>query len=191
MSTQTLARIPRWWTALDTTQRYLLLSLVTAAACVPVVTTPAALAAVQDVAAARARGADSSVVRGFVTAFRAHLRRGTIAGTVLLVLGAVLVLDFLLVARMGDERRVLLTALLAVTVPLVVLAAQVPVALRTSTRLLRVVVQDPAGALLRVLLSAALAVLVVSAPPLGILLVAPWARLVTALENPTPKENHS
>jgi uncharacterized membrane protein YesL len=94
----------------------LALSVLWLVGCLPLVTAPAATAALFEVARQRGRGDEPAIGRSYLAAFRQHLRSSMLVGYGWAALGAVLVGDLLIVGRMGlpagDVLQVALFALL-------------------------------------------------------------------------------
>jgi uncharacterized membrane protein YesL len=94
----------------------LALSLLWLVGCLPLVTAPAATAALFEVVRQRRRGDEPAIGASFLAAFRQYLRTSMVVGYGWAALGAVLAGDLVIVDRMGlpagDALRVALLALL-------------------------------------------------------------------------------
>lgn len=96
----------------------LALSLLWLVGCLPLVTAPAATAALFEVVRQRRRGDEPAIGRAYLAAFRQYLRTSLLVGYGWAALGAVLVGDLLIADRMGqpagDLLQVALLALLLI-----------------------------------------------------------------------------
>lgn len=84
----------------------LVLNLLTAVCCVPIVTAGAALTALFDVSLRLVRGEAAGIVRGYLRAFRANLKKGSALGLVFLLAAAVLLVDFFAAQTYAPPLRV-------------------------------------------------------------------------------------
>ena len=91
--------------ALATICDLLVLNVLTALCCLPVVTAGAALTALADVSLRIVRSEDAGVARGFLRAFRSNLRQGVPLGALFLFAAAVLYVDYFAAAVYAPPLR--------------------------------------------------------------------------------------
>jgi uncharacterized membrane protein YesL len=164
---------------IDVALRYLWLDVLWLLSCLPVVTAPAATAALLGVTREWAQGDERPVLPRFA----AHLRRrsglGLLVGLSLTFLGALFAVNFTIVGSMDAGRRIVLWGLLAALVPVVGSVVHVPRALldfegaaRDFPRaLVAGILRRPARSVVATILVVAVATAVVLTFPLALLLV--------------------
>ncbi|MFC9425643.1 DUF624 domain-containing protein [Streptomyces sp. NPDC056987] len=190
-----MTRPPRgaWWSgrcyaALDTACRYLYLSLLWTVTAAPLVTAPAAAAALVATVRAWAQGDEGPVATAYLGHLRRSARTGTAAFAILFPVAAVLTANALIVPHMAGQRPYAAVASAAVAIPFLVFTANLVPTLADGAsgvrdafrRTVERVVGHPVAAALTAAV-ALLAVCCVYVQPFAALLIAaPAARLVVA-----------
>jgi uncharacterized membrane protein YesL len=165
--------------ALDQGVRHLTLNALWTAGCLTVVGAPAATVAAHRVLGEWSEGDDRPVTGRFVAGLRAHGWHATALGLIAVPVLALLALNLWVVPMMGEQRYVLVPALLAVTIPALLFLATAPAILAEGhpslvvalRRIGRATVGRPIPAAAGLLLAAAVALAALAFPPL--LLVTP------------------
>jgi uncharacterized membrane protein YesL len=164
---------------IDVALRYLWLDMLWLLSCLPVVTAPAATAALLGVTREWAQGDDRPVLPRFAAHMRQRSALGLLVGLSLTFLGALFAVNFTIVASMDAGRRIVFCGLLAAVVPMVAVVVHVPRALldfEGAARdfphaLVGSILCRPARAVAGTILVIALATAAVLTFPLAVLLV--------------------
>jgi len=186
---------------LDTASRYLGLNMLWLASQLLLVTAPGGTRAMIETVHAWREEGDRPVVRTFLAALRRHGVRAWLEFWPFLLAATLLVVDFGVVARMGEQRTVLFPATVAIAIPVALLASNLqpalagrgePTARAGFAIAVREIVRAPLAAIGTTLI-VALAVVAVGIQPLLLLVVpAVVARLILAFRGklaPHTKEN--
>lgn len=169
---------------------YLLLNLAWLVCCVPVVTAPAATAALYDVLRLRQRGDEPAIVSTFVRSLREHFWRAEALGAGGAVVAAVLAADAAVANRMGGTAGVVLAVLVYAALAVFALAALAlhPVLVSFDASLRQVVktallvpLLYPVRSLAGLALAVTAGLLVVTLPVTAVLAVTVTADLVLRL----------
>ena len=102
----------RWYRVLEVCTNFLYLNLLWLLCSVPVVTLPAATAAMFGVVREWAKGREPGVTGSFFSLFRDNFRQSTWLGLLWAVIGVVLVMDLMVIRGMGTPAREALSVVL-------------------------------------------------------------------------------
>ncbi|MBR1741337.1 MAG: DUF624 domain-containing protein [Lachnospiraceae bacterium] len=92
---------------METACDLILLNMLTLCFCIPVVTSGAALTALNDVVWHRIRNEETYIVKGFIRSFRANLKKGIAFGVFLLLVAGIFAVDYLAAGEWFPVLRVL------------------------------------------------------------------------------------